>query len=63
MELTIKKVKDCIGFEPGSSLYNTLSQMCDIWYKLALQSGLTEEQAANDALKKLGDRLLSLSKK
>ena len=55
--LTLEKVKNCIGFEPGSPEYISLSGMCDFWFVLEKEKGHTDEEAANVALNNLVRRL------
>jgi len=39
----------------------TLDGLCDCWYKIALQEGKTESEAAKIALDKFAEKMLSFS--
>ncbi len=56
--ITIDDVKNTIGLE--GSMKTALVGLCDVWYKQALQNGMSPSDAASDALVKLGDKLLEL---
>ena len=59
MELTIEKVKACN--EMVEPFKTTLDMLCDCWYKIALQEGKTELEAAKIALDKFAEKMLSFS--
>ena len=59
MELTIEKVKACN--EMVEPFKTTLDGLCDCWYKIALQEGKTESEAAKIALDKFAEKMLSFS--
>jgi len=59
---TIEQVKACIGFPEGSPMYTSLVGIIDCHYKMALQNGSTEPEAANVALEKLSELMLRLNK-
>lgn len=56
--ITIDDVKNTIGFD--GNMKTSLVGLCDVWYKQALQSGMSPSDAALNALVKLGDKLLEL---
>jgi hypothetical protein len=59
--ITIEDVKACNAMpEP---IKTTLNIFCDVWYKMSLQDGKTEAEAAEIALHKLGEKILSFSTK
>lgn len=58
--LTLQKVKDCIGFQPGEAIRTTLCNMVDLWYEQAKANGAADEAAAGIALEKLGNKLLEM---
>ena len=58
--LTIERVKDCNAMQ--EPIKTTLNNLCDVWYEMALQDGRTEPEAAEIALDKLTEKILSFSK-
>ncbi len=58
-QLTIEGVKSTIGFD--GVIGQSLRGMCDAWYGMALQAGMTQEQAATLALDSLGSTLLRMA--
>ncbi len=59
--LTLEAVKNCIGFDPNSGLYQTLTGMCDSWYAIEKKNGASDEAAAIVALNNLSATLLKMS--
>lgn len=60
--LTLEKVKDFIGFEPGTPIYITLNNACEAWYEHKKRQGGTDEESARYAFDRLGETLLSWGK-
>lgn len=58
--LTIEQVKACFTFSEPPFL-KTLANLCDCWYKIALQEGKTPEQAARVALDKASEKMINIS--
>lgn len=58
--LSLEKVKDCIGFQPGSGLHTSLSGMCDCWFGIEKSKGSTDEDAAKVVLDNLGKVILEM---
>ncbi len=61
-KITLEGVKSCISFPKTSGIYMSLSGMVDCWYAIAKGEGKTDEQAALDALDKLGKKIIETFK-
>lgn len=60
--LTIEAVKSLVSFPKQSEIYRSLTGLCDLWYDMARHEGKTDEQAAEIALVKLGEKVGEMAK-
>jgi len=59
--MTLQDVKDCNAL--SGLIKDTLDNLCDVWYDIAIRDGNPEEVAIRVALDKLGSTMLDLSKR
>lgn len=59
--LTMQVIKNTIAFGENEPITQTLRNLCDCWYGIAIQQGKTESEALEYTLKCLGETMLSMS--
>ena len=59
--ITLQAVKNCIGFQINSNLYIALAGMCDYWFAIEKQKGLSDSDSAVVAFDKLAKKITSMS--